>query len=110
MLRFSLLFGVRSLPGPRAHGAYDIVGLRDLASAEKLATAHPLPLQRLPPLCEHADMQPSIDIWGHWKPLGKRFTRCFNDHRSSQALEITLQRLLRFDQCQLEAFRSQVLL
>ena len=84
MLRFSLLFGVRSLPGPRAHGAYDIVGLRDLASAEKLATAHPLPLQRLPPLCEHADMQPSIDIWGHWKPLGKRFTRCFNDHRSSQ--------------------------
>ena len=105
MLRFSMLFGIRSLPGPHAQGTYAVSGLRDL----ELAIAHPLPLQRLPPLCVHVDMPPSVDMWGHWEASSCAIHPLFQRPPLEPALEITLQRLLRFDHSQLGSFRNRVL-
>ena len=62
MMRFSLLFGARSLPGPYATDAGDVSGLRDLESAEQLASRHPLSMQRKAETSAHIDMQPAVDM------------------------------------------------
>ena len=109
MMRFSLLFGVRSLPGPYATDASEVSELRDLATAQQLASRHPLSMQRQAETSAHIDMQPAVDMWDHWQlsagavhPLHQRPTL-------EPAVELTLQRLLKFPPEGLEAFRRQVL-
>ena len=110
MMRFSLLFGVRPLPGPYAPDASDVSGVRDLESAQQLAGRHPLSMQRKAETSVHIDMQPAVDMWDHWHlsaeavhPLHQRLTL-------EPAIELTLQqRLLKFKPERLAEFRRQVL-
>ena len=109
MLKFSILFGVRSLPGPHAPGALDVSGLRDLASAEKMAGEHPLSMQRQPEMCDHIDMQPASDMWDHWHFSALAVHPLFQRPQLDPAIEVTLQRLLRFPPERLDEFRGSVL-
>ena len=109
VFRFSIMYGVRSLPGPHGQGSFDVAGVRDLASAENLARAHPLLLQRLPSVIDHVDMLPSEDMWGHWESSARAVHPLLQRPPLEPALEITLQRLLHFDHSRLESFRAQVI-
>ena len=109
MLRFSLLYGVRSLPGPHAAGASDVSGVIDLESAKQLASRHPLPMRRTPEMCDHVDMQPADDMWAHWLSSAEAVHPLHQRPSLDPALELTLQRLLKYDPANLHSFRERVL-
>ncbi|CAE6912084.1 DSK2B [Symbiodinium sp. CCMP2592] len=109
ILRFSLMYGVRTLPGPCAPEALDVSKLRDLASAEKLAGQHPLSMQRQPEMCDHVDMQPASDMWEHWELSASAVHPLYQRPHLDPAIELTLQRLLRFPADQLADFRGSVI-
>ena len=109
MLRFSLIYGVRSLPGPHATGASDVSGVIDLESAKQLASRHPLPMRRAPEMCDHVDMQPADDMWAHWLSSAEAVHPLHQRPCLDPALELTLQRLLKYDPAALHSFRERVL-
>ena len=87
----------------------EVSGLRDLASGEQLASRHPLSMQGRAEMCEHIDMQPATSVWDHWHLSAFALRPLFQRPQLDPAIEVTLQRLLRFQPARLDEFRGSVL-
>ena len=95
--------------GPYAPDASDVSGVRDLESAQQLAGRHPLSMQRKAETSVHIDMQPAVDMWDHWHLSAEAVHPLHQRPTLEPAIELTLQRLLKFKPERLAEFRRQVL-
>ena len=60
-------------------------------------------------MCEHVDMQPADDMWAHWLSSAEAVHPLHQRPSLDPALELTMQRLHKFDPNLLHSFRERVL-